>query len=96
MDISYIPMTKGFVYLAAVIDWYSRKLLAWRLSITTVVGFRIEAVQEVLHKYGAPEIFDQGRQLTSAALTAMLTGHRIRISTDGKGCWRDNVFVERL
>lgn len=97
-DISYIPMARGFVYLVAVIDWYSRKVLAWRLSITMDVGFCIEAVEEALNKYGTPEIFntDQGSQFTSAAFTGLLLSHGIRISMDGRGCWRDNVFVERL
>lgn len=98
MDISYIPMARGFVYLAAVMDWYSRKVLAWRVSITMETTFCIEAVQEALSRYGAPQIFntDQGSQFTSDAFTGLLTQHGIAISMDGKGCWRDNVFVERL
>ena len=98
MDITYIPMARGFAYLAAVIDWFSRKVLAWRLSITLDTGFCIEAVEEALAKYGKPEIFntDQGSQFTSLAFTELLKRHEIAISMDGKGAWRDNVFVERL
>jgi len=98
MDISYIPMSRGFVYLVAVIDWYSRKVLAWRVSITMETAFCIEAVEEALARYGTPQIFntDQGSQFTSEAFTGLLTQHGIAISMDGKGCWRDNVFVERL
>lgn len=98
MDITYIPMAKGFVYLAAVIDWYSRKALAWRVSITMDTAFCVEAVEEALERYGAPDIFntDQGSQFTSEAFTGLLKDHGIRISMDGKGSWRDNVFIERL
>lgn len=98
MDISYIPMARGFVYLAAVVDWFSRKVLAWKLSITLDTTFCIEAVEEALAKYGKPEIFntDQGSQFTSMAFTDLLKSHDIAISMDGKGAWRDNVFVERL
>jgi len=98
MDITYIPMARGFAYLAAVIDWFSRKVLAWKLSITLDKGFCIEAVEEALAKYGKPEIFntDQGSQFTSLAFTGLLKSHEIAISMDGKGAWRDNVFVERL
>ena len=98
MDITYIPMARGFVYLAAVIDWFSRKVLAWRLSITMEVGFCIEAVEEAMARFGKPEIFntDQGSQFTSRAFTTMLIGNGVAISMDGKGAWRDNVFVERL
>jgi putative transposase len=98
MDITYIPMRKGFVYLAAVVDWYSRKVLAWRLSITMETDFCIEAVEEAIRRYGTPEVFntDQGSQFTSEAFTGLLKTHDIRISMDGKGAWRDNVFVERL
>ena len=98
MDISYIPMARGFVYLAAVIDWYSRRVLAWRLSISMDTEFCIEAVEEAIARYGNPEIFntDQGSQFTSSAFTGLLADHGIRISMDGKGCWRDNVFIERL
>jgi putative transposase len=98
MDITYIPMARGFVYLAAVVDWFSRKILSWRLSITLETDFCIEAVEEAIHRYGRPEIFntDQGSQFTSIAFTDLLIKHDIRISMDGKGSWRDNVFVERL
>lgn len=98
MDISYIPMARGFIYLAAVIDWYSRRVLAWRVSISMDTEFCIDAVEEAITKYGVPEIFntDQGSQFTSTAFTGLLMRHGIRISMDGKGCWRDNVFIERL
>ncbi len=98
MDITYIPMRKGFVYLAAVVDWHSRKVLAHRISITMETGFCIEAVEEAIRRFGKPEIFntDQGSQFTSSAFTGLLKQHHIRISMDGKGAWRDNVFVERL
>jgi putative transposase len=98
MDITYIPMAKGFVFLAAVIDWHSRRALAWKVSITLDVGFCIEAVEEALRGHGAPEIFntDQGSQFTSEAFTGCLKSHGIAISRDGKGSWKDNVFVERL
>ena len=98
MDITYIPMRKGFVYLAAVLDWYSRKVLAHRVSITMETDFCIEAVQEAIRHCGTPGIFntDQGSQFTSEAFTGLLKHHNIRISMDGKGAWRDNVFVERL
>jgi putative transposase len=97
-DISYIPMAKGFVYLCAVIDWFTRKVLAWRLSITMETAFCVEALQEALEKYGAPAVFntDQGSQFTAEAFTAVLKDRSITISMDGKGAWRDNVFVERL
>lgn len=98
MDITYIPMARGFVYLAAVVDWCSRRVLSWRISITLDTAFCIEAVQEAIALYGAPEIFntDQGCQFTSEAFTGLLKENKIQISMDGKGCWRDNVFVERL
>ena len=98
MDITYIPMARGFVYLAAVLDWFSRRVLAWRLSITLEAEFCLDAVQEALARHGKPEIFntDQGSQFTSAAFTGMLQNQAIRISMDGRGAWRDNVFVERL
>ena len=98
MDITYIPMARGFVYLAAVVDWFSRRVLAWRLSITLEVEFCIEAVEEALVRYGTPKIFntDQGSQFTSAAFTGLLQENGIAISMDGKAAWRDNVFVERL
>lgn len=98
MDITYIPMARGFVYLCAVVDWASRKVLAHRVSITMDTDFCVQAAEEAIVKYGTPEIFntDQGSQFTSQAFTQLLTGHGIRISMDGKGAWRDNVFVERL
>ena len=98
MDITYIPMARGFVYLAAVVDWCSRKVLSWRVSITMESDFCIEAVEEAMARYGRPDIFntDQGSQFTSEAFTGLLKQHGIRISMDGQGAWRDNVFVERL
>jgi putative transposase len=98
MDITYIPMARGFVYLAAVVDWFSRRVLAWRLSITLEVEFCRDAVEDALARYGRPEIFntDQGSQFTSAAFTGLLLDNTIAISMDGRGSWRDNVFVERL
>ena len=97
-DITYIPMRRGFVYLVAIVDWYSRRILAWRLSNTLTTDFCIEALEEAITRYGTPEIFntDQGSQFTSAEFTGVLKARNIRISMDGKGCWRDNVFVERL
>ena len=97
-DITYIPMRRGFVYLFAVMDWASRKVLAWRISNTLTTDFCLEAVQEALHRYGKPEIFntDQGSQFTSFEFTKLLKDNGIAISMDGKGAWRDNVFVERL
>lgn len=98
MDITYTPMARGFVYLAAVMDWFSRRVLAWRVSITLDVEFCLEAVEEALARYGRPEMFntDQGSQFTSAAFTGLLLENGITISMDGRGAWRDNVFVERL
>ena len=98
MDITYIPMARGFVYLAAVLDWHSRRVLAWRLSISMETTFCTDAVEEAIALYGVPDIFntDQGGQFTSEAFTGLLKEHKIQISMDGKGCWRDNVFVERL
>lgn len=94
----YIPMRQGFVYLVAVIDWFSRKVLSWRVSNTLTTDFCLDAVQEAIHRHGTPEIFntDQGSQFTSADFTGLLKQHGIRISMDSKGCWRDNIFVERL
>jgi putative transposase len=91
-------MARGFVYLVAVLDWYSRKVLSWRVSITMDVHFCIEALEEAVACYGVPEIVntDQGSQFTSMAFTGLLKDHGIRISMDGKGSWRDNVFIERL
>src|SRR4029077_18475508 len=98
MDITYIPMARGFVYLAAVVDWFSRRVLSGRVSITREVAFCREAVEEALARHGRPEIFntDQGSQFTSAAFTGLLLDNAVAISMDGKGAWRDNVFVERL
>ncbi len=97
-DITYIPMRRGFVYLCAVLDWASRRVLAWRLSNTLTTDFCIEAVQEAVTRYGTPAIFntDQGSQFTSLEFTGLLKAHGIAISMDGRGRWRDNVFVERL
>ena len=98
MDITYVPMARGFVYLTAVVDWFSRRVLARRLSITMEAAFCIEALEKALAKYGCPEIFntDQGSQFTSADFTGVLIANAITISMDGKGAWRDNVFVERI
>ena len=98
MDITYIPMARGFVYLAAVVDWFSRRVLSWRLSITMQADFCIEAVEEAIGWFGKPEIFntDQGSQFTSIDFTKVLMAEGIKISMDGRGAWRDNVFVERL
>jgi putative transposase len=98
MDISYIPMAQGFLYLAAVIDWSSRRVLSWKLSITMDVSFCLEVLEEALDRYGRPEIFntDQGSQFTSVAFTELLKREGIAISMDGKGRWCDNVFVERF
>lgn len=97
-DITYIPMARGFVYLFAIMDWHSRRILAWRLSNTLTADFCLEAVEEAIARYGTPEIFntDQGSQFTSAAFIGLLKERNIRISMDGRGAWRDNVFVERL
>ena len=97
-DISYITMAKGFVYLVAVIDWYSRKVLSWRLSNSMESDFCVDALEEALSRYGCPDIFntDQGAQFTSEAFTDVLKEAGIDISMDGKGRWIDNVFVERL
>jgi putative transposase len=98
MDITYIPMARGFVYLAAVVDWFSRRVLAWRVTITLEVEFCLDALEEALARPGKPEIFntDQGSQFTSADFTGLLLENAIAISMDGRGAWRDNVFVERL
>ena len=98
MDITYIPMARGFIYLAAVLDWFTRRVLAWRVSITLEADFCIEALEEALTKHGAPEIFntDQGSQFTSIDFIKVLAAREIKISMDSKGAWRDNVFVERL
>jgi len=97
-DITYIPMAKGFVYLIAVMDWFSRRVLAWRLSTGMETAFCVEALREALAEYGRPEVFntDQGVQFTSAEFTGVLTASGIRISMDGKGRYLDNIFIERL
>jgi putative transposase len=97
-DITYIPMAKGFVYLVAVMDWFSRRVLSWRLSLTMEADFCVEAVQEAMAKHGRPEIFntDQGVQFTSAAFLDELETAGVRISMDGKGRFLDNIFIERL
>ena len=98
MDITYIPMARGFVYLAVVLDWFSRRVLAWRLSITMEASFCVETLEDALARQGKPEVFntDQGSQFTGTAFTGVLASNGIAISMDGKGAWRDNVFVERL
>jgi putative transposase len=97
-DITYIPMARGFCYLTAVMDWASRRVLSWRLSNTLDAAFCIEALEEALERYDAPEIFntDQGAQFTSEGFTSVLAGHGVAISMDGRGRWLDNVFIERL
>jgi putative transposase len=98
MDITYVPMARGFVYLAAVMDWFSRRVLSWRVSITMEAAFCVEALEEALARHGTPEIFntDQGSQFTCYAFTDILVEHQIAISMDGRGSWRDNVFLERF
>jgi putative transposase len=97
-DITYVPMAKGFAYLVAILDLYSRKVLAWRLSNAMTTEFCVEALQEALARFGAPEIFntDQGSQFTAEDFTAPLLANAVKVSMDGKGRWVDNVFVERL
>ncbi len=98
MDITYIPMARGFVYLAVVLDWFSRRVLSWRLSITMEAAFCVETLEDALAHHGKPDIFntDQGSQFTGSVFTGVLVDNGIAISMDGKGAWRDNVFVERL
>src|SRR4030081_2635493 len=98
MDITYIPMERCFVYLAVVLDWATRRVLSWRLSITMEAAFCVETLEDALARHGKPEIFntDQGSQFTGSAFTGLLASNGIAISMDGKGAWRDNVFVERL
>jgi putative transposase len=98
MDITYIPMARGFVYLAVVLDWATRRVLSWRLSITMEAAFCVETLEDALARHGRPNIFntDQGSQFTGSAFTGVLASNGIAISMDGKGAWRDNVFVERL
>jgi putative transposase len=97
-DITFLPMRRGFLYLVAVMDWFSRKVLAWRLSNTMDAAFCVAALEEALARFGKPDIFntDQGSQFTSLAFTQLLNGAGIRISMDGRGRWMDNVFIERL
>ncbi len=97
-DVTYIPLERGFLYLVAVMDWASRKVLSWRLSNTLEASFCVEALEEALGRYGPPEIFntDQGSQFTSLDFTAVLKTAGVRISMDGKGRWTDNIFIERL
>jgi len=97
-DITYIPIKRGFLYLVAVMDWYSRRVLSWRLSNTMDARYCVEALEEALEKHGTPEIFntDQGSQFTSSDFTDVLSKNKIKISMDGKGRWMDNVFIERL
>jgi putative transposase len=94
----YIPMARGFMYLVAVMDWHSRKILSWRVSNTMEPAFCIEALEEAINRYGAPEIFntDQGSQFTSNAFTQVLNDNQVAISMDGRGRCQDNIFVERL
>lgn len=97
-DVTYVPMARGFLYLVAIIDWASRAVLSWRLSNSMEADFCVEALEEALARYGKPDIFntDQGAQFTGEAFLSVLEQKQIRISMDGKGRWRDNVFVERL
>lgn len=98
MGTTYIPMRRGFIYLTAVVDWFSRRVLAWRVSISLAADAAIEALKEAIARHGAPQIMntDQGSQFTASDFIDVLREHAVRISMDGKGCWRDNVFVERL
>jgi putative transposase len=98
MDVTYIPMPRGFVYLAAVMDWASRRVLSWRVSISLDSTFCVAALEEAIARYGRPTIVntDQGVQFTSTAFTSVVLRHGIQLSMDGKGCWRDNIFIERL
>jgi len=98
MDITYIPMARGFVYLVVVLDWFSRRVLSWRVSITMEAAFCVATLEDAMARHGKPNIFntDQGSQFTGAAFTDVLIKNGIAISMDGKGAWRDNVFVERL
>jgi putative transposase len=98
MDITYIPVARGFICLAAVLDWFTRRVLFWRVSISLEAGSGIEAVEEALARHGKPEILntDQGGQFASTDFIKVLAGREIKISVDGKEAWRDNVFVERL
>ena len=97
-DITYIPLERGFMYLVAVMDWYSRKVLSWRVSNTLEADFCVEALKDAIHRHGCPEIFntDQGSQFTSEDFTNELKAHGIKISMDGRGRFQDNIFIERL
>ncbi len=97
-DITYLPLARGFCYLTAIMDWATRRVLSWRLSNTLDAAFCIEALEEALERYEAPEIFntDQGSQFTCEGFTSVLAGHGVAISMDGRGRWLDNVFIERL
>ena len=97
-DITYIPMSRGFMYLVAVMDWHSRKVLSWRLSNTLDTDFCVEALEDAINQFGSPDIFntDQGAQFTSRAFTRVLKEHGIKISMDGRGRVQDNIFIERL
>ena len=97
-DVTYIPMATGFLYLTVIMDWYSRKVLSWRVSNSLDASFCVDALEEAVYRYGTPDIFntDQGSQYTSEAFIKVLKNHGVDISMDGKGAWRDNVFVERL
>ena len=97
-DITYIPMSRGFMYLVAVMDWHNRKILSWRMSNTLESEFCIEALEEALLRYGKPEIFntDQGAQFTSRGFVELLESHGIQVSMDGRGRVQDNIFIERL
>jgi putative transposase len=97
-DVTYVPLEKGFAYLVVILDWASRKVLSWRLSNTLEADFCVRALAAAIEDYGCPKIFntDQGSQYTSEAFTGVLKAHDIQISMDGKGCYRDNIFVERL
>ena len=98
LDITYIPMARGFVYFVGVMDWATRKILAFRLSTTLTADFCVEALEEAIARYGCPEIVntDQGSQFTSAAFVELVHRHGIALSMDGKGSWKDNVFIERF
>jgi putative transposase len=98
MDITYIPMAKGFGYLAVVLDWFSRRVLSWGVSISMEAAFCVDVLEQAIAKHGRPQIFntDQGSQFTGAVFTGVLIENGIAISMDGKGAWRDNVFIERL
>jgi len=98
IDITYIPLASGYVYLVAIMDWASRKVLSWRLSNTMDTSFCLDALEEAIEQFGCPDIFnsDQGSQFTSEAFTSKLKEHGIKISMDGRGRWLDNVFIERL